>query len=439
MNIILAIVVFSIIIIVHEFGHFILAKANGVTVLEFSIGFGPKIVHYKIGETDYSIKLLPFGGACVMLGGDIDLGTTDDEDSKPKIEYDVNKSFGEKSVWARLSILAAGPIFNFILAFILAVVIIGSVGYDPCVVSYVEEESPAWQAGLRDGDLITKINNHNAYFSRELNLATVLNPEKELNVTYTRDGNEYSAKITPEYRKRTSYMVGFSILSDCQISSVENKSPAKRGGIRINDVIKTIDGVQMNNSKEVIDAITGCNGKSLEVGIMRDGEMVVCTVTPELVESESYYLGLASYGQREKCGAMSTLKYAANEVEYWIRAVIGSLGMIFKGKATLDDVSGPVGVVSTIGNVVEQSKSDGWFYVFLNLFNMTVMISANLGVMNLLPLPALDGGRLLFILLEILRGKPVSKEKEGMVHFVGMILLMLLMVVVLVNDVSNLF
>ena len=113
--------------------------------------------------------------------------------------------------------------------------------------------------------------------------------------------------------------------------------------------------------------------------------------------------------------------------------------MMFSGRVSLDDVSGPVGVVNIIGEVVEESRSDGLLYVFLNLFNMTVMISANLGVMNLLPLPALDGGRLIFIFIELLRGKPISKEKEGMVHFVGIVLLMILMVIVMFNDIRKIF
>jgi regulator of sigma E protease len=119
--------------------------------------------------------------------------------------------------------------------------------------------------------------------------------------------------------------------------------------------------------------------------------------------------------------------------------VVKSLGMMFTGQVGLNDLAGPVGTVSVMSSVVEQSKTDGSFYVMLNLFNLTVMISANLGVMNLLPLPALDGGRLVFLLIEAVRGKPVKREREGMVHFVGMVLLMLLMVYVMFKDIKGLF
>lgn len=465
LNIVLAIIVLSVIIIVHEFGHFILAKANGVMVLEFSIGFGPKLVSFKKGETVYSIKLLPFGGACMMLGEDFmdepdndGDGGAGGEDSAGayngggnvvtgaaareqgiKEQYDMTRSFSAKSVWARMSILAAGPIFNFVLAFILSVIIIGYVGYDPCRVSAVADNSPAYSAGLREGDLITEINGKNVSFSRDLTLITFMHPDRLLDITYERDGAEYHTSVMPEYQKKVSYMTGITILSDCSIQSVEDDSPAQNGGMKAGDIIKSIDGVQIENSQQVVDEIAASDGSARTIVVERDGGNVTLSVTPEMTERESYYTGLYSYGEREKTGALSTVKYAVKDVGYWIRTVFGSLSMLFRGKLTLDDLSGPVGVVSIIGDVVEESKSDGALYVMLNLFNMTVMISANLGVMNLLPLPALDGGRLLFVILEILRGKPVAKEKEGMVHFVGMILLMILMVVVMFNDISNLF
>lgn len=453
MNIVLAILVLSVIIIVHELGHFILAKANGVMVLEFSLGFGPKLISFKRGETVYSIKLLPFGGACMMLGEDFMDETADDseDDNEKKDEkqdeksrgvkeqYDMTRSFAAQSVWARMSILAAGPVFNFILAFILAVVIIGYIGHDPCTVSAVAENSPASEAGLASGDLITKINGKNVSFSKDLTLETIVHPERQLDITYERDGKEYTTSVVPEHQKKTAYMTGITISSGCVINSVDDDSPAKKGGMKAKDKIISIDGIAMESTDAIIEAITASGGKTISIVVEREEGQVTLSVTPVMTERESYYTGLYSYGVREKTGAFSTVGYAFKEVGYWIRYVFESLGMMIRGKVSLDDVSGPVGVVNIIGNVVEESKPDGIIYVLLNLFNMTVMISANLGVMNLLPLPALDGGRLLFILLELLRGKPVSKEKEGMVHFVGMILLMILMVIVMFNDIKNLF
>ena len=470
-DIILAILLLSVIILVHEFGHFILAKANGVMVLEFSLGFGPKLLHFKKGETEYSLKLLPFGGACMMLGEDYDAEVTDEDKSFPangqniknnanintntntntnantkiinsdkalKKQYDMTRAFSSKSVWARMSILAAGPIFNFLLAFILAVIIIGSLGYDPCKVDMINADSPASVAGLQEGDLITAINGRDITFTRELALYRTLYPEKTMNITYVRAGEKHTTTLTPQYTKDSAYRVGI-LISNCVINSVTKNSPADKGGLKVNDLIKSVDGQQITSSDQLSQNLAVTGAKEVTMVVEREGKEVSLKVTPELTETESYYTGLFCYGQRVKTTPIHTLEYGVKEVGYWIRTVFDSLGMLVGGKVSLNDVAGPVGVVNVIGNVVEQSKPDGAFTVLLNLFNMAVMISANLGVMNLLPIPALDGGRLVFCIIEAVRGKPINKEKEGMVHFVGMILLMVLMVLILFNDVKNIF
>ena len=165
MSIILALFIFSLIIIIHELGHFLLAKYNGVTVLEFSLGMGPRILSTVKGGTRYSWKLLPFGGSCAMLGEDE--ATTEEG------------SFGSKSVWARISVIAAGPIFNFILAFLLSLFIIGSIGYDAPVISYVGEGTPAAEAGIQVGDRILKMNNQKIHVAREITGYTLYHPNEE--------------------------------------------------------------------------------------------------------------------------------------------------------------------------------------------------------------------------------------------------------------------
>ena len=162
------------------------------------------------------------------------------------------------------------------------------------------------------------------------------------------------------------------------------------------------------------------------------------TVTPRFVQK--YYTAGFSYNlAREKTGVLGTIRYSAHEVVYWIKYTIKSVGMLFTGGLSLNDMSGPVGIVDMIGTTYEASKSDGGLYVFLNMAYLTILLTANLGVMNLLPIPALDGGRLVFLFIEALRGKPISREKEGFVHMIGLIALMALMVVVFFNDIVKLF
>lgn len=432
LNVILAILVLSIIVIVHEFGHFIIAKANGITVVEFSIGFGPKLIHFRKGETEYCIKALPFGGACTMLGDeflemsviqseeDDDEELTDEEKEAKKrklaIEngYDMEKSFASKSVWARIAVIAAGPVFNFLLAFVCAVVIVGSLGYDPCDIDVVKDNSPATEAGLQEGDVITKVNGHKVTFYRDFYFYRAYNADKTLNITFTRDGEKMTTTVTPQHIKQQKYQVGIMMNENCLISSVTKDSPAEKAGLKANDVIKAVDGTAMENSSNV-------------------------TVEPKMVEVESYDTGFVVYGDRVKTSPIGTLKYSVKEVGYSVKTVIQSLGMLFTGKIGFDSLLGPVGTVSTMSEIVEESKADGAFYVFLNLMNLAALISANLGVMNLLPIPALDGGRLVFLIIEALRGKPVKREHEGIVNFIGMILLVILMVVVLFKDIMALF
>jgi regulator of sigma E protease len=457
LNVFLAILVLSIIVIVHEFGHFIIAKANGITVVEFSIGFGPKLIHFRKGETEYCIKALPFGGACTMLGDeflemsviqseeDNDEELTDEEKEVKKrklaIEngYDMEKSFASKSVWARIAVIAAGPVFNFLLAFVCAVVIVGSLGYDPCDIDVIKDNSPATEAGLQEGDVITKVNGHKVTFYRDFYFYRAYNADKTLNITFTRDGEKMTTTVTPQHIKQQKYQVGIMMNENCLISSVTKDSPAEKAGLKANDVIKAVDGTAMENSSSVTEAITSSGGSSVTFTVARDGKNVDVTVEPKMVEVESYDTGFVVYGDRVKTSPIGTLKYSVKEVGYSVKTVIQSLGMLFTGKIGFDSLLGPVGTVSTMSEIVEESKADGAFYVFLNLMNLAALISANLGVMNLLPIPALDGGRLVFLIIEALRGKPVKREHEGIVNFIGMILLVILMVVVLFKDIMALF
>ncbi len=343
MKIVVAIIIFSLIIIFHELGHFSVAKANGICVLEFSLGLGPTIFGVTKGETKYSLKLLPFGGACMMLG--------EDESSEDE------RAFGNKSVWARMAVVFAGPFFNFILALVLSMVIIGCVGYDAPVIAGVSEGFPAEEAGMQAGDKITKLGNETIHIYREITMYSLTHSEQStVDVTYERDGQKHTVTLT-----------------------------TKQG------------------------------------------------------EDGRYMLGIIGSGGRVRANAWEVVKYSVFEVKYWIVTTIKSLKMMVTGRVSMNDVSGPVGIVNTIGDTYEQSKTDGWYYVFLNMMNISILLTANLGVMNLLPIPALDGGRLVFLIIEAIRGKKVDQEKEGFVHMIGLFILLALMVLIMANDIRKLF
>lgn len=347
MSFVAAVLIFGIIIMIHEFGHFLFAKLNGIGVIEFSLGMGPRLYSFEKGGTRYSVKILPFGGSCMMLG--------EDEENSDQ------SAFNNKSVWARISVVAAGPIFNFLLAFLLSMVIVGLTGYQPATVMEVMDGYPAKEAGLLPGDMITEINGRNIHSKDDITLYIQTHAGKTMKVEYKRaDGNggveRRSAVIVPQYSEEDGgYLMG----------------------VRFDGVAKPVNGI---------------------------GQLLV---------------------------------HSAYEVKYWIQYVFDAFYMMFHGEVSLNDLSGPVGIVTTIDDTVDQVIPYGRTVVILTLINFCILLSANLGVMNLLPIPALDGGRLVFLFIEAVRGKPIDKEKEGMVHMAGMMLLMALMV--LFNDVRKLF
>lgn len=437
MSIVYAILILGVVIAIHEFGHFIIAKSRGITVKEFSIGMGPRLFSFVKNDTRYSLKLFPIGGSCAM-GEDEVAGTED-----------VN-AFNNKGVWSRIAVIFAGPFFNFILAFIFAMIIISIIGYDPAYVLSVNEHQPAAEEGLQVKDVITKVNGKRIVIGRELEIYFMFNEvgNEPITLEYKRtaeDGSvsKHEITYTPEYIK--NYMLGFyyngNTAGKATIDSLFEDYPMVNAGLKAGDVITAVNGTPILTAGELSEylAVHPLDEKPIRITYVRDGKETTVEMTPKYVE-EGYSLGFSyNYNYREKTNFFGVLKYSFYEVKYLIVSTIKSLGQLVTGKLSTNDLGGPVRIVDEIGEVVEASKEDGALYVVLNLFNWVVLLSANLGVMNLLPIPALDGGRLMFLFLEVIRRKPIDKEKEGMVHLVGIVLLMILMVFVFFNDIRNVF
>lgn len=423
MSIILSLIVFSVLVLIHEFGHFLLAKKNGIGVTEFSLGMGPRILSFEKGGTRYSWKAIPFGGSCMMVG----------EDS----EEEGENSFNSKSVWARISVVAAGPIFNFVLAFVLAIVYIGMQGYDSAEITYVDENCPAESAGLQEGDVLTEYDGKNIVIYRDYWLYDYVNPlsKDDIKVKYERDGKEYETTITPA----KAYSMGISYYpneNECKVVVGEGTA-VYEAGIRSDDVITALDGNKISSGEELNEYMNKnpLDGSAIEITVFRDGKEQTYTVTPK---EAGYTLGI-SVGKYIKGTPLEVLRYSFTELRYDIEATWAGFKQIFTGKADKDSVSGPVGIVKIVGDSYEQTKDYGFKYVFLQIAYLVIILSVNLGIVNLLPFPALDGGRLVFLFIEAIRGKPVPREKEAIVHFAGMVLLMILMVVILFNDITKFF
>nr|WP_317282500.1 RIP metalloprotease RseP [uncultured Sellimonas sp.] len=343
MGIILAILIFGFIIFIHELGHFLLAKFNGIEVQEFSIGMGPKLFGFQKKETMYSVRILPLGGYCAM-------GEDEGEGSQNQ------GNFNEKSVWRRISVIVAGAAFNFLLAFVGAVIITAWIGADRPVLMNIDASYPAEEAGLKKGDVVTEINGKNIHLFRDITTYNQLHQNQPIDLTYERNGKEKTVHLEPKMDEKLGmYRFGFS------------------------------------------------------------------------------------GGAYEKMNFFETMEYSVYVVKYWISTTLESLKLLVTGQVGMDNLAGPVGIVDVVQNTYDQSRSGGISLIALNMINLMILLSANLGVMNLLPLPALDGGRLVFLLIELIRGKRVPPEKEGYVHMVGMICLLLFMVVVMFNDIQRIF
>lgn len=426
LNILVAIILFSVIVVFHELGHFLLAKKNGIEVTEFSLGMGPRLLSTVKGNTRYSLKLFPIGGSCMMVG----------EDG----EEDGPGSFGHASVWGRISVVAAGPIFNFILAFVFALVITSVMGYDPPKVLSVEENSPAEEAGLQVGDIITSFQGKPISIGRDISLYESLYgmQQDQIKMTVKRDGKKIDLNFKAASEKK--YMLGFSYVPDGEpeITEVFVDGAMMKAGVLAGDVITAVDGTKVSTGEELQTYLGEhpLGENAVTITVSRDGKEKEFTVQPTVRTQVS--TGFVYNLYREKTNFFGVLKYSAVEVRYWISSTIDSLGLLIKGTFRVNDLSGPVGIVDAIGSSVEEAKSEGTVVMWMQMFYWAILLSANLGVMNLLPLPALDGGRLVFLLIEAVTKKKVNPNIEGMIHFAGFVLLMALMVFVFMNDIKRL-
>ncbi|MFJ8261501.1 RIP metalloprotease RseP [Rummeliibacillus sp. NPDC094406] len=416
-SIIAFIVVFGSIVFFHELGHFIFAKRSGILVREFAIGFGPKILGINKGETLYTIRLLPMGGYVRMAGDDADVVELQpgyrigmllndqneitkivlnqnkqlpdmlflevekadlqkdlwvegyDEDEK-LVRYNIarnavieengseliiapyDRQFNSKSVGKRAMTIFAGPLFNFILSIVVFIAIAlmqGVPTYEP-VIAGVVKGSPAANAGLEKGDVVTAINGKSIDSWQQLSDAIQNNPENQLTLDLKRNSGNESIKVTPTKKTIEGQTIG-------QIG-VQYQSPVEKNPLK-------------------------------------------------------------------------AIAFGFSETYHWIIKIFTILGSLITGGFSIDALSGPVGIYKATEEVAK--------YGFVNIMNWAAVLSINLGIMNLLPLPALDGGRLLFFGFEAVRGKPVDRRKEGMVHFVGIVLLMILMIAVTWNDIQRFF
>ena len=379
-TIIVTILMFLVMVSLHEFGHFIVGKLLNFEILEYSIGFGPKLVSGQKGETQYSLRCIPLGGYCKFEGEDT--------------ESDNPRAFSNQKVWKRILVVVAGGIFNIILGFVLFMIVVPMISpISTNVVSEIVPNSYAEQGGLLPGDEIIKIDGRNVGFYDDIRLAAqMFDANTDTTIVVKRDGKKQTLTF-----RLTEQIISYDYGAD---------------GIAVK---QSINGEA--NEEEFY---------SYDNGAVRDEAKIG---TEETVTR--YIIGFVPV--REDVNIFNVWGEAWNETKFVVKLVYQSLWQMITGKVGINQMSGPVGIVSEVNNAVNAPEGK-----WLNVLNLVALLTINLGVFNLLPIPALDGGRLLFMIIELIRRKPIPPDKEGLVHAVGMALLFALVIVISFNDIMRL-
>lgn len=412
------IVIFGVLVFFHEFGHFIFAKRAGILCREFAIGFGPKIFSYQPGETLYTIRLLPLGGYVRMAGEDPEM-------VEIKAGYRAGLLFDDEEKVSKI-------ILN------------NKERYQNLRIIEVEDadlEKDLIIKGYEDGDESGLLKTFNINRTAKI----VENGNETLIAPYDR---QFAAKTLGQ-RTMTifagpmmNFVLAFAIFiliallqgiptNDPVLGDISPDGAAKSAGLHKGDVVLSIDGEEVSSWEDVVSIIQKSPNKELDFDIERNGKELTVPVTPKEQEVDGRTIGMIGvYSPMEK-SVFKSITYGAQETYYMTKEIFAALGKLVTGQFSLDSLSGPVGIYAATDTVAKSG--------IMYLMKWTALLSINLGIMNLLPIPALDGGRLMFFGIEALRGKPVDKQKEGLVHFIGFALLMLLMLVVTWNDIQRFF
>ena len=410
------IVLLGFLILIHELGHFTVAKLCRVKVNEFAIGFGPTIWKKQGKETKYALRLIPLGGFVSMEG--------EDEHSEKE------GSFSKASIPKRMAIVFAGAAVNIIFAVIVYFILASTGGtYLSNEVDSVIEGYAA-QGYMQAGDKIIEINGNKINSKSDLDKVMAKNNGEEINVKIERRGNEIDVKMTPTEVK--SKVTGIYLDDNAKIITMDKDSSAKRAGIQNNDVILKVNGQEVNGSRDnAIEILNESNSKSneenepIEFTLKRGDAEVVIDLVPDVVSD--YYLGV-----NMKFAEDTFVNRCINgfmETKEFILSIFDNLAQLFTGRVGIDQMMGPVGISEVVAN------TNG----FREFFEMMALISLSLGVTNLLPIPALDGGKLLILLIEAIRRKPLKQETEMNIQLVGFAILIGLFLMVTYNDILRIF
>src|SRR2546428_2822702 len=427
-NIVIALIVLSVIIVIHELGHFLVAKFFKIKVETFSVGFGPRLVGFAIGETDYRISAFLLGGYVKMAGetpSDTITGEAYEFLSKPK--------------WQRFLVAAAGPAMNVFLAIglVMGLYLYGTDVPEfilgQAVIGIVEPGSPAEKAGWQPGDLVVSLDDKEKPDWQAVQNDFLTSPGRTLPIVIERAGRRIQTTITPERRGREEAgYAGMLPVIRTVVRAVQPNSPAMAAGLKPGDEIIRVNGIDLRNSgKTIQQSIQETTEKTFPITILRNGQEIMLDVTPVMRDGRKIIgIDVPFPTVHMKLGPLGAFKKSIETNKENAVLIFQVIGRLIKRQASLRQLDGPVGIVAVSGQAYEAG--------FATLLTFMAVISLNLGILNILPIPILDGGVILLLVIESLMGRDLSLRMKERIVQASFVFLLMLTVIVLYNDVVKL-
>jgi regulator of sigma E protease len=427
MTIVYFLFVLGVLVFVHELGHFLVARWYGVRVLTFSLGFGPKLLKYRRGDTEYCVSVIPLGGYVKLAGETVDDRRTGAPDE-----------FLSKSKWVRFQVYLAGPVMNILLAFFVLAGVLAQ-GADvpiwmdaPPVIGTVDEDTPAAQAGLRPGDRIVSVNGRETPTWDSLNYEVLPKAGRELTLVIDRQGERQQIRVVPIAEGQYEMgRLGILPLHRPQITTVTPDEPAARAGFRRGDVILAVDGTTLTQP-EIIKHIQSHAEQPIVFSIERDGAPMDIRVVP-MRHGDIGRIGAIIRGTETRRVDPTVLEALTLSAKQNLETA-GQIGRMLQGLVTRDvpvrQLMGPV----AIANLSGAAGQEGWNV----LFELMALISLNLALLNLMPIPVLDGGQIMILAVEGIARRDLSVKVKERILLAGAALIVMLMVTVIYNDIARL-
>lgn len=403
--------VLGFLVLIHEAGHFLVARLCKVRVNEFSIGFGPNIWKKQGKQTKYSLRLIPLGGYVSLEG----------EDERSEQE----DSYSKASIPKRMAIIVAGGTVNIVFGLLVYFILMTSIGNNTSLI--VDELIPGYAAeeyGILPGDEIIEVNDKKIRIKSDLDKILAECNGEELKITIKRNDNIQDILVTPtkqEYKTTGIYLKGTTEGDSTKVLTVEANSVSEKQGIKANDQILKINGIDVENQQQIVDLMTGAQTESIIVTIERNGDVLDIELIPNI--GYTYYLGI--YFKTAENNIGNNMYYAVYETRDFVFSIAENLKMIFTGNVRADQMMGPVGISEV---VAKTSTVEDFVYIL-------ALISLSLGVTNLLPFPALDGGKFVLLLIEAIRRRKLSEKTEINLQLIGFAILIMLSLYITYNDI----